>query len=312
MDDLPVFVPDMSFDSTHHDSGPGGQFGPLTIIRIKGSRYDPQGALREAATRKLIQFLLRADQEYHGDRGICAIRFEGVYLEPASVLALEQYMRRNATINVGFDGGCHGAGFELALCMVFSKSNCPTVVIDRRQRLNFTPTLADALGNSRSLRYLSIESYALDESNMNEIKMNASQMKLLALSLCHNQHLHTLVLDQAFQGDESIVAFASCMHGMTSLRRMQLMGNEFGTLGEQALFQVLEEAKTSVDQLLLEGKPDHVGAHIDFLLRLKQKGGQSYIGTCDPNQWIELLDEFKDDTNALYYILCADAGHMSK
>jgi hypothetical protein len=44
---------------------------------------------------------------------------------------------------------------------------------------------------------------------------------------------------------------------------------------------------------------------------LKQKGGQSYIGSCDPNQWIELLVEFKDDMNALYYILRADPGRIS-
>ena len=125
-------------------------------------------------------------------------------------------------------------------------------------------------------------------------------------------------MSQAFQGDASIVAFASCMHGMTSLRKIQLVGNEFGALGEQALFKVLEEAKTSVNALRLDGKPDHVQAHIDFLLRLKQKGGRSYIGTCttsttaaNPNQWIELLDEFKADTNALYYILCADPGRMN-
>jgi hypothetical protein len=308
MDDLPAFVPTVRISTRHDpDGGRFGQVGPMTIIRIKGSRHDPRGALREAATGKIRQFLLRD----HGGTTIDAITFEGVYLEPASVLALEQCLRRHTTNGVAFSGGCYGAGFELALCTVF-KSSCSTVVLGRRQRFNFTPTLADALGNSRSLRYLSIGSYFLDESNMNEIKMNASQMKLLALSLCQNQHIRNLGLHQAFQGDASIVAFASCMYGMTSLRKMRLMGNEFGTLGEQALFKVLEEAKTSVDQLLLDGKPDHVQSHIDFLLRLKQKGGRSYIGTCDPNQWIELLDEFKDDTNALYYILCEDPVRMSK
>jgi hypothetical protein len=201
--------------------------------------------------------------------------------------------------NVIFRGRYHGAGFEMALCTVI-KSSCSMVVIGRGQRLNFTQTLTDALGNSGSLRRLVIRS-----------NMNTSQMKLLALSLCQNQHLHALFLDQAFKGDASIVAFASCMHGMTSLRSLELVGNKFGALGKQALFKVLEEAKTSVDQLQLLGKSARVQAHIDFLLRLKQRGGRSYIGTCNRNDWIELLVEFKDDTNALYYILCADPGRIS-
>jgi hypothetical protein len=304
MDDLPAFVPEVSFSiEDHHD------LGEISIV-MEGSRHNPPGALREASTRNIIQFLLRD----HGvGTSICAIRFEGVYLEPASVLALDQCLRRHTTNGVSFSEGCYGHGFELALCAVFKRSSTgPMVFLGKRQPFNLTPTLANALRNSRSLRYLSIGSYDLDESSMNSIKMNASQMKLLALSLCHNQHIRNLGLHQAFQGDESIVAFASCMHGMTSLRQIRFMGNEFGILGEQAIFKVLEEAKTSVNLLSLVGKPDHVQAHIDFLLRLKQKGGRSYIGTCNPNQWIELLDEFKDDTNALYYILCADPVPMSK
>jgi hypothetical protein len=297
MDDLPVFVPAVSCSTHHYPDFPGS-----VSIRIKGSRHVPPGALREAVTETIRQFLLRDD---HGGRGDCTtISFEGVYFEPPSVLALEQYgglQRNSRMIHVIFlGGGCHGAGFEMALCTVIKKSNCFSVVIDRGQLLNFTPTLRDAIGNSSSLRRLVIR------SNMNE-----SNMKLLALSLCQNQHIHALVLNQAFQGDASIVAFASCMHGMTSLRCLELVGNEFGTLGKQALFKVFEEAKTSVDQLLLDGTPDHVQAHIDFLLRLKQRGGRSYIGTCNRNEWIELLVEFKDDTNALYYILRADPGRIS-
>jgi hypothetical protein len=197
------------------------------------------------------------------------------------------------------------------MCTVL-KRNCHTAVFLIQQDLKFTPKLADALSNSRSLKSLAIAYVSLDETNM----------KLLALCLRQNRHIRTLLLRHAFQGDASIVAFASCMlHGMTSLREMKLTGNEFGTLGEQALFKVLEEAETSVDLLLLTGKPDHVQAHNDFLLRLKQKGGRPYIGACctassstaaNRNQWIELLDEFKEDTNALYYILCVDPGLMSK
>jgi hypothetical protein len=290
MDDLPA----LGF-SIHPDPNGLAQIA----IRIIGRRYDQQGALREASTRIIRQFLLMFLQNEEEPHVSMIIHFQGVYLEPAFVSALKQCLRRHTTRKVIFSEGCYGAGFELALCTVF-KCHCRSVVIDR-QPFNFTPTLADALGNSSSLRRLSIGRYSLDERNM----------KLLALSLCQNHHIRTLVLHQAFEGDASIVAFASYMHGMTSLRKMRLWGNEFGTSGEQALFKVLEEAKTSVSQLLLQGKPDHIQAHIDFLLRLKQKGGQSYIGSCDPNQWIELLVEFKDDMNALYYILRADPGRIS-
>jgi hypothetical protein len=303
MDVTAFLAPSVSF-SFHHDDHNGHR--PAVSIGIKGSmKYGVRRALREASTRRIRDFLLLLNEEH----GIANIELEEVYLEPASVFALKQCLRRHATrhrhgCKVTFKS-CYGA-FELALCTVL-KRNCGRVTI-LRQHLKFTPKLVDALSNSRSLRYLAIGNDSLEETDM----------KLLALCLCQNQYIKTLFLGKAFQGDASIVAFASCMRGMTSLCRMRLLvGNEFGILGEQALFQVLEEADTSLDQLLLQGKPDHVQDHIDFLLRLKQKGGRSYIGTCtthtnkdNPNQWIDLLEEFKDDTNALYYILSADPGRI--
>jgi hypothetical protein len=265
--------------------------------------FDPQGALREVSTRELTQFL---------PRRYATILIGSVYFEPATVLALEQFLRRHTTTIRGdqprrsvieFDT-CHDAGacfFELALCEVLNKRRNFRNVTISSQRLNFTPALVDALSNCH-LRCLTIRNDHLDESNM----------KRLALCLCQNPHIRSLSLCGAFQGDASIVTFASCIHGMTGLCRIELQGNGFGTLGEQALFKVLEE--TSVDQLVLEGKPDYIQAHIDFLTRLKQKGGRWYIGaltsnnTIKPNQWIELFDEFKDDTNALYYILRESPG----
>jgi hypothetical protein len=66
MDDLPVFVPAVSFSTRHLVRGDQ----PVTII-IEASRNDPQGALREAATEKIKEFLLR------GYRGVALIIFEG-------------------------------------------------------------------------------------------------------------------------------------------------------------------------------------------------------------------------------------------
>jgi hypothetical protein len=84
-----------------------------------------------------------------------------------------------------------------------------------------------------------------------------------------NQRIIILILRETFlQDDASIVVFgASCMHRMTSIVVFALQVYdwrgiaEFGTLWEQDLFKVLEEAKTSVDwldQLVSEGgKPDY-------------------------------------------------------
>jgi hypothetical protein len=62
------------------------------------------------------------------------------------------------------------------------------------------------------------------------------------------------------------------MHGMiTSQRYMRLMGNEFVSLGEQALFKGLERDENKCRSVVLGGEAGSCPAHIAFLLRFHRK-----------------------------------------
>jgi hypothetical protein len=124
------------------------------------------------------------------------------------------------------------------------------------------------------------------------------------------------MLRDAFQrgeGDESMVAFAKCLPGMSHLRHLTLGGGEFGEAGERALVEVLEEGVHSILDLTLEGKPPSLQNYINFLLWLKNIGGKRAISSCSRMKWIDLLSHLTndEDPSTLYFTpLRSDPGRV--
>jgi hypothetical protein len=188
---------------------------------------------------------------------------------------------------------------EMAMCLLL-KSKCQQLWI-LRQRLPFTPALAEALAKSASL----------DKLDFDKVTFDKSEMERLALCLCENSSITTLRLTKIFQrgeGDESMVAFVQHLPGMSHLRHLSLGGgNQFGEAGERALVEVLEEGVHPLLELTLEDMPSSsLQNYINFLLWLKNIGGKQAISSCSGMKWIDLLSHFTNDEDhpsTLYFTL---------
>jgi hypothetical protein len=182
------------------------------------------------------------------------------------------------------------------------QSKCQSLQLNR-QRLTFTPDLAEAIRESTSLAFLYFHEATLDKA----------EMERLALCLCENASVATLIFSTTFRGDESMVAFVKHLPGMCHLRSLTLKGNEFGDKGKRALLEVLEKEDHCLDELRLVGRPTSLQNYVEFLLCLKKNGGKKTISRSSRMKWIELLARFNndEDPSALYFILCSDPGRFA-
>jgi hypothetical protein len=228
-----------------------------------------------------------------------------VYFEMASISALKQTLDRLMEQDCNFNDiqfvNCKGE-VEMAICLLL-KSKCQQLLI-QNQCLPFTPALADALGKSASLNKLVFRYVTFDKA----------EIERLALCLCENSSITTLLLRDTFQrdeGDESMVAFVKHLPGMSHLRHLTLGENEFFEAGEQALVEVLEGVH-SLLELTLGGRQTYLQNYVNFLLWLNNIGGKRAISSCSRREWIDLLAHStnNEDISALYFTLRSDPGRF--
>jgi hypothetical protein len=287
--DLPDFVPELL------ELAPNG--GRACCL-FDGNRANL--VPREEATTSFVRSL----NSLVATEALVLLSFANVYFEIASISALQHNLDRL------LDQGCNFNIIEFCNCKgevgmatcVLLKSKCRSLEIIR-QRLTFTPALAEALRKSASLAFLTFKQVTFDKA----------EMERLALCLCENASIKYLTLNGAFQEDESMVAFVKYLPEMCHLRSLTLEGNEFGEKGKRALFEVLEKEDHCLDELRLEGQPTSLQNYVHFLLWLKKNGGNKAISRSSRMKWIELLVRFNNDEappSALYFILCSDPGRF--
>ena len=108
-----------------------------------------------------------------------------------------------------------------------------------------------------------------------------------------------------------MIAIGSRLPEMRGLRRLHLPYHSGRGAGERALLKGLQQ-NTQLVRFQVESAPAYLQEHIDFILALNLRGGQAYLEHLADDQWIDLLTEYREDVNALYYILSAAPQQLNR
>jgi hypothetical protein len=226
------------------------------------------------------------------------VRFEGDDSVGALQACLDRATGRGHMYEeIAFDY-CAGEGVENAVCTVIQSNCCSRLCLAGETPATFSASVANALCINTSLQFLSIR---VD-------RFETADVEHLFDALCVNRTLGCLTLSEStIGGNESMIAIGSRLPEMRGLRRLHLPYN-FGRDGKQALLKGLQR-NTQLLSFQVELAPADLQEHIDFVLALNLRGGQAYLENLTRDQWIDLLTEYREDVNALNYILSDAPQH---